>query len=302
MKAGTNRKLSLLSHCRYGFETTLAYLAYGFFWLLPPEMASGLGGWIFSGLGPRLGVSRVALRNLDLAFPDKAASEKNQILRGMWDNLGRLIGEYPHLPQIGRQAELRGIEHIEAARDSGKPAILFCGHLANWELPTIRQKTGLDLHVVYRKPNNSGVDRLLRRARRAGCASQIEKGPHGAREIVSMLRKGGVIGMFVDQKMNEGLPIPFFGHDAMTAQAIAHFALKFKCPLYPFRIERLSGCRFRITVLPAQPVVETARKDEDVKRILTNINLLLESWIRERPEQWLWIHRRWPKDFYSEQR
>ena len=198
------------------------------------------------------------------------------------------------------EVEIVGIEHIEMARDSGRPALLFSGHIANWEIPAIRQRTGLDLHVVYRKPNNPGVDRLLRYARSSGCIGQIQKGSDGAREIVSVLRKGGAIGMLVDQKLNEGLPIPFFGRDAMTAPAIAHFALKFKCPIYPYRVERFSDSRYRITILEALAIENTGCKLDDVKRILTDINALLEGWIRATPEQWLWIHRRWPKDVYLE--
>lgn len=300
IRAAAVRRPRFLRRCRYGVETALVYIAYGLCWLLPREMASRLGGWILCVIGPRMRVSRVARKNLDIAFPEKTAAEKRRILRGMWSNLGRVAAEYPHLHGMNLQVEIVGIEHIEMARDSGRPALLFSGHIANWEIPAIRQRTGLDLHVVYRKPNNPGVDRLLRYARSSGCIGQIQKGSDGAREIVSVLRKGGAIGMLVDQKLNEGLPIPFFGRDAMTAPAIAHFALKFKCPIYPYRVERFSDSRYRITILEALAIENTGCKLDDVKRILTDINALLEGWIRATPEQWLWIHRRWPKDVYLE--
>jgi KDO2-lipid IV(A) lauroyltransferase len=290
----------ILRRCRYALETAAVYIGYGFCWLLPRETASALGGWICSIIGPHLRVSRIARKNLDIAFPEKTPVEKERILRGMWDNLGQIAAEYPHLHDMDLKVEVVGIEHMEVARDSGRPALLFSGHIANWELPAIRQRTGLDLHVVYRKPNNAGVDGLLRYARSSGCIGQIQKGSGGAREIVSVLRDGGVIGMLVDQKMNEGLPIPFFGRDVMTAPAIAHFALKFKCPVYPYRVERLSGRRYRITILEALHIVDTGSRLDDVKRILTDINALLESWIRATPEQWLWIHRRWPKHLYRQ--
>jgi KDO2-lipid IV(A) lauroyltransferase len=116
----------------------------------------------------------------------------------------------------------------------------------------------------------------------------------GAREIVTALKGGAAIAMLMDQKLNEGLPVPFFGRPAMTAPAIAQFALKFRCPVYPARAERLGGSRIRVTVLPPLDIRETGDKEADIFKILTDINMLLESWIRERPEQWLWIHRRWP--------
>ena len=286
---------------RYGAEAALTYVAYVFFRMMPVAAASHVGGWFMSRLGPRLGVSRVARKNIGFAFPEKTEAEKEIIIAGMWDNLGRVMGEYPHLHGMSARVELRGREHFESMRDSHKAAFLFGAHLANWEIPAIRKQTGLDIHIVYRKPNNPWVDRLLRYARSTGCVGQIEKGAGGTRQIVSALRSGGVVGMLVDQKLNEGISIPFFGRDAMTAPAIAHFALKFECPIYPMRIERLPGCRFRITAFPPIDTSDTGHKDDDVKRIMTDINRMLEGWIREAPAQWLWIHRRWPKPLYTEQ-
>ncbi len=289
-------RTSFFRRMRYGLETVLAYLVYGFFRLLPLSGASATGGFLLRALGPRMGISRIALKNLDLAFPEKSSAEKQRILVGMWDNLGRVIAEYPHLHRIWPCVELAGREHLEAARDSGRPAIFLAGHLANWEINAIgARQCGLPLHLVYRKPNNSGVDGLLRHARDSGATGHIEKGAAGAREIFSLLRQGQAIGMLVDQKLNEGVAVPFFGHLAMTASAFAQFALKFDCPLYPSRIERLEGCRFRMTVFPALNVTRTGDKEADVQNILVAMNAMLEDWIRARPEQWLWIHKRWPQ-------
>lgn len=275
---------------RYALETVLAYLTYGFFRLLPLETASDIGGKIVRALGPRMGISRVALRNINLAFPEKTPAEQARILDGMWENLGRVIAEYPHLRGIGPCIELVGKEHLEKVAREGGPVIFFAGHLANWELCALTAKTrGVDIHLVYRKPNNPGVDSLLRHARDSGAKGHIEKGREGAREIVSVLKKKGVVGMLMDQKLNEGLAIPFFGRPAMTAPAIAQFALRMKCPIYPCRVERTGGCAFKVTVLPPLDISGGA----DATRILTEINALLEGWIRERPGQWLWLHRRW---------
>ena len=278
---------------RYALETVLAYLTYGFFRLLPLEIASDAGGKLVRTMGPCMGISRVALRNLDMAFPEKTPDERAQILGGMWENLGRVIAEYPHLRELGPRIELAGGEHLEKVAREGGPVIFFAGHLANWELCALTAKmNGVDIHLVYRKPNNPGVDSLLRHARNSGAKGHIKKGREGAREIVSVLKKKGVIGMLMDQKLNEGLAIPFFGRPAMTAPAIAQFALRMKCPVYPCRVERLDGCAFRVTILPPLDTTPDG-SGEEATRILTDINKLLEDWIRERPEQWLWIHRRW---------
>lgn len=281
---------------RYALETAAAYIIYGVFWLLPLEKASDLGGWILSRLGPKIGVSKVALKNISLAFPDKNEEEKQKILFGMWDNLGRVIAEYPHLHRIMRKIEVHGQEHLGAARDSEKPALFFAGHLANWEINAVTAKmAGLPLYLIYRAPNNPWVDSLLCHARNSGAAGHIKKGREGAREIFSLLRKNQSVGFLMDQKLNEGMPIPFFGHDAMTASAIAQFALKFGCPVYPTRVERIEKTHFRVTTFPALEIKKTDNPGEDIKTILKNINQLLETWIRDRPEQWLWLHRRWPE-------
>jgi KDO2-lipid IV(A) lauroyltransferase len=94
--------------------------------------------------------------------------------------------------------------------------------------------------------------------------------------------------------MNDGIPVPFFGRDAMTAPALAEFALKFDCPMVPARITRLGGARFRLTALPPIHLVRTGDHQADVAAIMTAVNAIIEAWVRETPEQWLWLHNRWP--------
>lgn len=286
---------------RYVFEALITFVIYGFFRVLPLDAASATGGWIMRTVGPWLGLSARARQNIQIAFPEKSQAERDKILVGMWDNLGRVAGEYPHLHHIWSRVELApdAAQILKSLRDDQKPGIVVAGHLANWEICSISAKQlGLDLNVVYRKPNNPWVDGLLRYARAAGASGQIRKGRGGAREILSVLKAGGHVGVMVDQKLNEGVAVPFFGHDAMTADAIAQFALKFECPLVPFRVERLHGARFRITSAPPVAVVKTGDADADIKKILLDINLLIEKWVRENPAQWLWLHRRWPDKLY----
>lgn len=279
---------------RYALETVAAYAVYGFFRVLPLETASDFGGFLLSKIGPHMGLSQKAMANIAFAFPEKTAAEHRRILTDMWDNLGRVVGEYPHLHRIWPHVEMAGEAHLVSRK--GQAAIFFAGHLGNWEINTVAARArGVGLTLVYRRPNNPGVDSLLRHARDSGVAGYIAKGPEGGREILSILKKDGAVGMLVDQRMNEGMAIPFFGRDAMTAPAIAHFALRLGCPLYPSRVERLGGAKFRMTVYPALEIEKTGDRDADARRILVQINTLLESWIRERPGQWLWIHRRWPE-------
>jgi KDO2-lipid IV(A) lauroyltransferase len=150
----------------------------------------------------------------------------------------------------------------------------------------------MKLPVVYRAPNNPWADALLRRFRDAPLS--IPKGPEGARALLRLIRAGGHAGILVDQKMNDGIPVPFFGRTAMTAPAVAQLGLRQGCVLVPSRTERLNGARFRITLYPPLDLHPTGDRVADELAVMTRINRLIEGWIRDHPEQWLWLHRRWP--------
>ncbi len=266
---------------------------------LPVDLASAWGGWLARLIGPRLGTSRHALRRLARAMPENAAGENRRILRGMWDNLGRAMAEQPHLARIcdaasGRVEIVNGGAIAELLA-SGRPAILFGGHFANWEVgpSTIHRLMGASLLSVYRAANNPWVDRLQRRS--LGARRAVAKGAEGGRALLRHLRRGGHVAMLVDQKQNDGIAVPFFGAPAMTAPALARLGLRFGCAILPIRVERLAGARFRFTVLPAVETANTGDAAADVLETMTRVNAIIEGWVRERPDQWLWLHRRWPR-------
>lgn len=263
---------------------------------LPVDAASGLGGGLARTIGPRLKVSEVARRNLARAFPEKSAADIEAIVREVWDNLGRVAGEFPHVDYlIDNRVEVVGLEHVHRLRDDGRCGLFVASHFGNWELAgALAGREGFDLTVVYRAANNPWVEDLYRECRAKAGSKQIRKGSEGAREILAVLKAGGHIGMLVDQKMNDGIAVPFFGREAMTAPAAARFALKFRCPLVVFRVERLKGANFRITMLPPMDLPDTGDIHADTLTVMTRINAQIERWVRERPGQWLWLHKRWP--------
>ncbi len=281
-------------------EALVAYAAFGVVRLLPFKAASALGGVLGRTLGPRLGITERARRNLGHAFPEKTAPEIERIIRGMWDNLGRTVCEYPHLDRLrfyddgGGGVDVVGAEHIDALRDDGRPGIFVSAHLANWEVAALSiAHRGLPLYLIYRAPNNPLVKFLSRRPH-PGAGELIPKGAEGARRALALLRQGDHLGMMVDQKLNDGIPVPFFGRDAMTAPAPARFALKFDCPVVPVRVERLHGNRLRVTHYPPIDLPRTGDRQADVAAAMAKVNAVIEGWVRERPEQWLWLHNRWP--------
>ncbi|MDP6785888.1 MAG: lipid A biosynthesis lauroyl acyltransferase [Rhodospirillales bacterium] len=281
-------------------EAALAAGAYSIFAALPLDAASSLGGWLARAIGPRLGLTRRAVVNLERAFPEKSSSEIKAIVRGMWENLGRVAAEYPHLDEIeiygdDDRVTVRGAENVDLLRNDGRPGIFFSAHIGNWEIVSLAAtQRGLPLDRVYRAANNRLVEWLYRRGRAAVEGALIPKGPAGARQLLRSLKDGKHPGMLVDQKMNDGIAVPFFGRDAMTAPALAELALRFDCPVVPARIERLEGARFLITIYPPLDLDATGDRPTDVAAAMVKVNAIIENWVRQHPEQWLWLHNRWP--------
>jgi len=281
-------------------EAAAVRLFLALFAMLPLDRASAVGGWLARMIGPRLAVSRVARRNLGHAFPDKSAAEIGAIVVGMWDNLGRVAAEYPHLGKIdvtdpeGR-VEVVGVEHVERLRDDDMCGIFVSAHLGNWEIASLGAiQNGVPLTQIYRAANNPYIEPLLRRLRAPVGGANFPKGAAGAKQLIKALRRGDHLGMMIDQKLNEGIAVPFFGRHAMTAPAPAQLALKFGCPIVPARVERLEGAHFRLTVYPPLNLAVSGDRQADLAAAMGRINALIEDWIRARPEQWLWLHRRWP--------
>lgn len=284
---------------RRRLEAVLAYAVLGFFAALPVDWASGLGGFLARNVGPFLKVSNVARRNLGRTFPDKSKAEIETIVTEVWDNLGRVAGEFPHIDWLMRnRVELVGRENLELLRDDGQPGLFVAAHLGNWELAaTTAVMQGIPIILVYREANNPWVEKLYRRYRaHAAPGGQIAKGPEGAREIMQALKSGGHVGMLVDQKMNDGIAVPFLGREAMTAPAVGRFAVRFKCPVVPARVERLKGAHFRVTICPPLDHTLCGDAHQDTLNLMTVINDQIGAWIRERPGQWLWLHKRWPEN------
>jgi Kdo2-lipid IVA lauroyltransferase/acyltransferase len=290
--------LTLPQKLRYGAEAA-AFLAFmGFFRLLGLDAASAVGGFIGRNIFALTSASRRARRNLAMAFPEKSEAERDAIIRVMWDNLGRTVAEYAHLDKLGVHGAdphitVKGGEILASMR--GRGVLILSGHFANWEaMPITGAQYGLQGAIVYRPPNNPYVDRYISRARAIkGYAEQISK-HKGVKRIFTLLRGGKAILLLADQKTNEGIPVPFFGRDAMTTPAPAALALKLNVPVVLAANKRLSDARFCVTIYPPLDFTPTGNEEADTLALTLAINRKLEEIVRADPGQWLWIHRRWP--------
>lgn len=276
----------------------LAHLSFALARLLPFETASNAGGLLARTIGPLLGKSNVARKNLKAAFPELSDIKIEAIVRECWDTLGRAAFEFPLMDRLllepdRARIEVEGREHLDAALSSGKPVLFFGAHLGSWELmPVSAALLGFTCHIFYRAPNNPLLLKLFTGRKAQG--ELIPKGAAGAKRAFALLKKGENLGILVDQKLNDGIAVPFFGRDAMTSTVLAEFALRFDAPMIPIRCTRLPGVRFKLTYGPPLEVHKTDDRKTDVKTIMTAVNAMMESWIRENPGQWLWLHNRWP--------
>ncbi|NBX02857.1 MAG: lauroyl acyltransferase [Alphaproteobacteria bacterium] len=283
---------------KYRFEGVLVRGLFAFSRALPLDVASWLGGRLAEIFGPIISYKAhgIAEKNLAMIFPDMPKKEREKIREKMWNNLGRTAAELPHLPSEKLFACMK-VSGTENALAAGQPMIFFSGHFGNWELTyPIAQNAGIETALIYRHANNKYVDDIITGIRASRCASQFPKGPRGAVKMAHALKKGYSLAMLVDQKMNDGISVPFFGLPAMTAPAVAILALRYDLPIIPARIVRTGGAHFEGTVFPPLAYEKTGDDEKDILTIMTVINKMLEGWIRENPEQWFWVHRRWPKD------
>ncbi len=278
--------------------------------LTNPDKMADVAGWTTRTIGPWLPENRIGRANLKAAFPEKSDVEIDTILRGCWDNLGRMGAEFAHLDRLwdfdpenpqrrGRIEILDG--DIERFRDllyDGKPALVFAAHLGNWELPAICAATyKLDSAVLYRRPNVARIDEWLRQTRTASMGELISTGLDAPVKMAEAIKRGAHVGMLVDQYYVRGVPVTFFGQRTVANPLIARLARHFDCPIHGARIIRLPEHRFRGEMTDAITPARDTEGKVDVAGTMQIITTVIEGWIREHPEQWLWLHRRWrPND------
>lgn len=274
----------------------------GFFRLMSVDAASAVAGKFLRYIGPLIRpVSIRAERNLQMIYPDWPPEKISRVTRDVWENLGRTSGEFAHhdklSPSNGR-IEIVRKEVLDRIIAEQRPAIFVSGHFANWELlPVMLFDCGVDYGFVYRAANNPLTDEcIIKHRAKTMSRHQIPKGKHGGRALVRSLSEGRSLAMLTDQKLNSGISVPFMGKPAMTAPAAARLSLKFGAPLIYLSLERLKGAHFRLTVHEPIEFASTGKSGDDVYALTKKINELLEADINARPGQWLWLHRRWPKE------
>jgi Kdo2-lipid IVA lauroyltransferase/acyltransferase len=255
-------------------------------------------------IGPYLRAHRVGRANLIAAFPEKSSLEIDRILAGVWDNLGRLPVEFAFIDRLwdfdleqgaGHRILIDPVvtERIRKLKEKGGPALCFGAHFANWEMPALAASAmGFKSAMVFRTPDSRKLADEVLRLREKVMGKLIPAGPAAAMEIYRALRQGCIVGMLADQH-SAGVAVKFFGRECMVSAALGRLARQFDCPIYGARSIRLPDGRFMFELTEAIEPSRDADGKIDVTQTMQTITSVIEGWVREQPEQWLWLHRRW---------
>lgn len=273
--------------------------------VLPADAAISTTAYLAKALGmlhPRTKKARAALVR---AFPEKSPEEIEKILHGMWDNLGRTAAEYAFLDKIfdidienpskGR-FEISGIENFIELSEHQGPAICFTAHTANWEvLPVGAAAFGLNITALFRPPNNRFLAKEVLKARETTMGHLVPSKAGAAWALSGVMDEGGKVGVLADQYFATGPEVTFFGQEVAANPLLAKLARNYDCPVYPARTIRLPNGRFRIELMDKLVLPRDQTGRVDTNALTQQITSVMEGWIREYPEQWLWLHNRWRK-------
>ncbi|HKS64021.1 MAG TPA: lipid A biosynthesis lauroyl acyltransferase [Xanthobacteraceae bacterium] len=291
------------------FDAVVGWTAVGLLRLLrlvDRKRTSNVVGRMMRAVGPWFPEHKIGRENLVAAFPDKSPQEIEVILGGVWENLGRVGAEFAHLDRMKVLDFERGgaadvvydriaFERFLAIRDSGKPTLVFSAHLANWEVPALAPAYyNVRSNLLYRRPNlGAAADAVVKM--RAGCMGNlIPSGLDAPVRLLHALERGEHVGMLVDQHMVKGVDVVFFGRWAKANPLIAQLARHSGAAIRGVRVVRQGdGNSFWGELTDEIAPARDADGKVDIQGTMQIITSVVEGWVREHPEQWLWLHRRW---------
>lgn len=269
-----------------------------------PDRAGRFGALLLGTIGPHLAKSAHLRANLAIAMPNLGEHDLDDLTKRAWRETGRVMGEFPNFGTICVDEAADRLEIIEQydmepLRRGERQAILVSGHFANWELAAgCSRKVGFPLDVLYSPQANEDVDTMIRHHRQALGVGLIPR-QQAARAILRSLAARRNFGVLLDQRYDDGEPVPFFGHDTPSGIAPAMLAIRQGVDYVPVRIERKKDAHFRVTFLDAikpDPALDSPR--EQAIEMTRTAYALFETWITEKPESWLCLKRRWPRHVY----
>jgi KDO2-lipid IV(A) lauroyltransferase len=262
--------------------------------------------WFFRRLGELAYVlderhRRIALRNLAIAFPEREEKGRKKIARAAFRHVGTVLAEFSFIPKLNRQKIekyiwIEGLEHFRKAKEKKRGILFLTAHFGNWEWMAVSFPllTGQPAAGVFRPIDNPFLERMVGRLRSWTGNQGIPKQKAMGR-ILRVLKEGGTVGILLDQNVawQEGVFVKYFGEWACTNEGLALLALKTGAAVLPgFNIRQPDG-RYRVVFEPEINLIRTGDKEHDVQANTELFTGVIERYVREYPEQWLWPHQRW---------
>ena len=312
MARARNSGPRLLRPSKRVLDAMLGGLTIGALWILrrvDRKRMANFNGWLLRKVGPWFPEHRIGRDNLAAAFPEKSPEEIERILGGVWDNLGRVASEFAHIDRMTiydpdgppQSGDLDAVydqttyDRFKTLRNSGKPSLVFAAHLANWELPArAPKKFGFVASILYRRPNIGAAGDAIVAIRERCMGNMVAAGLDAPLKLGRALERGEHVAILVDQHTTQGVDVVFFGRWAKANPLVAQLARLTGAPIRGARAIRLpDGNHFRGELTEEIQPVRGADGRIDIQGTTQAIATVVEGWVREHPEQWLWLHRRW---------
>ena len=281
---------------KYFLQFIIIILFFFIFKILGIKLASFLSGKIFQIVGPLFRPKELINSNIKRAFPKIDEINLKKISTSMWNNYGRVFAEYMFIKnfrsgELNKNIILEGEEILQDIKINKKRVVFISGHFSNFELMAMQiEKIGIKIAAIYRPLNNIFLNQIMEKIRKNYiCKYQIKKGIGGIKELVKLNNDGFSTALMIDQRVSEGVKSNFFNEKAFTTTIPAQLVKKYKIPVVPIFIERFDNVKFKITVV--KPI--NFDENKSVEDITDHLNKVLENFIKNKPNYWIWSHNRW---------
>ena len=285
-----------MKYFNYFLQFLFVMFFFSLFRILGLNFSSKIGGKLFEKIGPLFRSKKLIQKNIRRALPNISEENLNKIVRLMWNNYGRVFGEYLFIKDFrngkyNSNIEIEGQDILEKIKKTQKQVIFISGHLGNFELMAMHlEKTGIKLSTIYRPLNNIFLNPFMEKIRKKYiCKYQIKKGIGGMKKLITLKKENFSTALMIDQRVSEGILSNFFNQQALTTTIPAQLVKKFKVPIVPIHIQRNEGPNFKITI--KKPIFFS--EETSIQNITDELNSILENLIVIKPEQWIWSHNRW---------
>jgi len=286
---------------RYFLEFTLVISFFLIFKIIGLKLSSKLGEIIGKYFGPLFRKKIIVKKNILIAFPNIDEKSINQIIDGMWKNIGRIFGEYIHINKFSlldnekNKIVFINKNNLQILMNNNKLIIFFSGHFANFELMAkCLRELQFNIGAIYRPLNNIFLNPIMEFIRKKYiCPIQIEKGPTGTKKLIKHISTKNPLALMIDQRLSSSIRVPFFNQPASTTTTPAQLAIKYDALLIPVFLKRLEKTNFEFFIEEPLIINRTSDYDKDIFNITQIMNKKIEEFIKRDPAHWLWSHDRW---------